>query len=257
MVGYVNKIIKSTFIDGPGSRLAIFFQGCNMRCLYCHNPETQKSCGQCVQCKMDCGNFSGDKISIMTVEEVFNIIKRYEDFIDGITVSGGECTLQHEFIYELFKKIKEETSLTTFIDTNGYMVPSIKNQKSQSVIEKLSQVTDGFMFDLKCFNEEKHKELTGLDNKVVMDNMKYASEKGLLYEVRTVVVEGYTDTEEEIRSIAEFIKSLNNYSFYKMIRFRPIGVKTNLKNKPTFDIDKFNKLCSAAASVLGDRVKRV
>lgn len=273
-MAYVNRIIKNTFIDGPGSRMAVFLQGCNLRCLYCHNPETWNlctSCGECIKicpsgalkmqdgtviynknicrgcdmCIKTCPNNSSPKYSQMSSSDVFKSVRENEDFLDGITLSGGECTLQHEFIYELFKMVKENTRLTTFIDTNGYM--------DFNVLIKLSEVTDGFMFDLKAFNRGKHIRLTGFDNEVILRNLEYISGKGLLYEVRTVVVEGFTDDEKEIEDISNYIKSLNNYTRFKLIPFRPNGVKGILSGMEPMDRDKYEKLFSAARNILGDR----
>lgn len=274
MKAYVNKIINSTFIDGPGSRMAIFLQGCNFKCLYCHNPETQNMCtlcGKCVKecpknalsikdgrivwdkdlcikcdhCLKVCDRFSSPKYTEMDVDSVYKKIKSVEDFLDGITVSGGECTFQSEFLYELFKKIKENTSLTTFADTNGSV--------DESNLKKLCTVTDGFMFDLKCFDEAKHLSLTGVSNKPVFRNMEKVSKEGSLYEVRTVLVEGFTDSEAEVRNISEYIKNLNDYTNLKLIHFRPIGVKTKLNMLKPFDNDRYDELYDIAFKILGKR----
>jgi pyruvate formate lyase activating enzyme len=274
MKAQVNKIIENTFIDGPGSRMAIFLQGCNMKCLYCHNPETQNlcnGCGICVEvcpkgalkkqgskilydksicrecdlCIKECPNFSFPKYYEMDVGELYNKIVDLEDFLDGITISGGECTLQYDFMYELFKRVKANTSLTTFIDTNGFM--------DVKVLQKLCTVTDGFMFDLKAFDRQKHIELTGVSNEIVLENIKYVSEKGLLYEVRTVVVEGFTNNDEEIIKISSFIKELNDYTRFKIIPFRPNGVKTFMADYAPFDYGEYERLYNIAVDILKER----
>lgn len=273
----VNKIIENTFIDGPGSRYAIFLQECNLRCLYCHNPETQNlcsSCGQCVKycpsgalkvdkksnsviwnkdictgcdtCIKICNKNASPKITYMSSNEIFDRIKKIEVFLDGITVSGGECTLQNDFMYDLFKKVKENTSLTNFVDTNGTL--------SGEPLEKLSTVSDGFMFDLKCFDEKKHIKLTGHTNKDIIKNMQYVSNLGLLYEVRTVIVEGFTDIEDEIENISRLIKDMNGYTRLKLIPFRPFGVKGILSSKQQFNGQRFNVLYRKAKETLKDRV---
>lgn len=271
----VNKIIPYSFIDGPGSRMVIFMQGCNMHCLYCHNPETQSLCNNCGACiascpqnalyfdsgevKYDrtlcigcdtciriCPNHASPKYTDMDMSEVYDMIFKNADFLDGITVSGGECTLQHEFIYSLFKKVKENTSLTTFVDTNGTM--------PFDVTQKLCTVTDGFLLDIKCFSDDKHIILTGLSNDIVLRNAKYISDRGLLFEVRTVLAEGFTDSTEEVESIAGFIKGLNDTTLYRLIPFSPLGVRGSMAvNKPLGE-EKYKRLQSAAASILGNRV---
>lgn len=278
MKAIVNRIIKHTFIDGPGCRLAVFLQGCNMRCLYCHNPETQRlccNCGKCAEicpsgaltyvegkviydlakcrecdlCVKECPYFSSPKCKEMSVDELYSEILQYSDFLDGVTVSGGECSLQHEFIYELFRKLKDNTELSCFADTNGYM--------DVSALDRLCKVTDGFMFDLKAFDGETHKRLTGLDNTTVMKNMEQVSAKGLLYEVRTVVVKGFTDNEAEIRGICEYIKGLNDYTVFKLIPFRPHGVRTVLADTGSVEPEKFEALFQLAKAILGDRARKI
>lgn len=271
----VNKIIDSTLIDGPGSRLAIFLQGCNLSCRYCHNPETQRLCDQCGRCvpacpagalsvcegrvvwdearciRCDtcltvCPHHSSPKTRLMTVAEVFGRIAAVQDFLDGITVSGGECTLQHDFLLALLRRIKAETALTTFVDTNGIIPPA--------VLADLCSVTDGFMFDLKAFDADLHRRLTGGDNPLVLRNLETVSARGTLYEVRTVVVPGFTDDEAEIRRIAELIGRLNDYTRYKLIPFRPQGVRGELASAPPLARERFEELVAEARRVLGGRV---
>lgn len=275
MKAKINKIIENTFIDGPGSRYAVFFQKCNMRCLYCHNPETQNLCSHCGLCVTACPaealkfkahrviwnkdlcqscdtcinvcpNHCSPKIIEVSTDDILGRLKKLGPFLDGITTSGGECTLNGEFIYELFHKIKHETSLSTFIDTNGTM--------DKNTLEKLCHATDGFMFDLKCFNSEKHKSLTGLDNKIIKENIEFVSHKKLLYEVRTVLVEGYTDTVDEVSKISGYIKNLNDYTYLKLIPFRPFGVKGEMSSMCQFNRDGYNYLFNTAKNILGERV---
>lgn len=275
-MAYINKIILNTFIDGPGSRMAVFMQGCNLRCLYCHNPETWNlciNCGECVKacrkgalsfkdgkvkynkdlcakcdaCIKVCPNNSTPKYTDMSAEDVYKTAYNNRDFLDGITLSGGECTLQYEFILELFKLIKENTKLTTFIDTNGYI--------EFDVLKKLIDVTDGFMFDLKALNRENHIKLTGYDNEKILKNLEYVSEKGLLYEVRTVLVEGFNDSEDEIEKISKYICNLNSYTKFKLIPFRPLGVKGELSDMKPFDKEKFERCYNISKKILKSRLK--
>lgn len=273
---FLNRVIYNTFIDGPGSRMAFFLQGCNIGCLYCHNPETQRlcdGCGACVpgcpagalrldggrvvydpslcvgcdRCLNICPNFSSPKYRKVTDGEVADLILSNADFLDGVTFSGGECTLQPDFLCDVFSAVKKKTGLTCFIDTNGFIDPA--------ALGRLMEVTDGFMFDLKAFDPKLHKKLTGADNGPVLENLRRVAVRGLLYEVRTVVVEGFTDSEEEIKNIASFVAELDGGALLKLIRFRPIGVKTSLSDLPPTDRGTMLRLCSAAQAVLGDRVR--
>lgn len=270
----VNKIIDSSLIDGPGSRMVIFLQGCNLRCAYCHNPETQSECnhcGACVAtcprgalslvdrrvtwdearcsgcdaCLKTCQHFSTPRTRVMTTDEVFARIAAVQDFLDGITVSGGECTQRHDFLLELFRRVKAETELTTFIDTNGVILPG--------PLDELCTVTDGFLFDLKAFTPTTHRRLTQGENTLVIRNLTAASAAGRLYEVRTVIVPGFTDDRGEIRSIANLVRSLNDYTRLRLIPFRPNGVRTELRELPMVNRDRFEDLLAVAQNVLGGR----
>lgn len=207
-----------------------------------YNKELCVNCGECISL---CPNMSSPKCYELNVEELLEYISKYAEFLDGITLSGGECTEQAEFLYHLFKNIKKETKLTTFIDTNGAL--------DLDAFKKLCTVTDGFMFDFKTWNKEKHMKLTGLNNENIIKNASYASKQGSLYEIRTVVVQKFTDSDEEIKSIADYIKNLNDYTLYKLIAFRPIGVKTHLSNYQPTDIKTMNRLIKVAREILGNR----
>lgn len=249
-----------------------------MRCLYCHNPETQKlcnHCGKCLEtcpskaislsnhhilytptlcqhcdrCLQTCPHFSSPKYQEMTIDELYHSIWAAAPFLDGITISGGECTLQHEFIYELFSRIKNSTTLTTFIDTNGYM--------DASIVKKLSLVTDGFIVDVKAWDMTKHFELTGMENTPILESIAYLSAEGLLYEIRTVIVNRFTASIEEITAIATFIKNLNHYTTLKLIPFRPFGVKTAMAHDPAFPGEEYEKLFKLIQTLLHERAIRV
>ncbi|MBF0362159.1 MAG: YjjW family glycine radical enzyme activase [Oligoflexia bacterium] len=289
----ISKIVESSFIDGPGHRMVVFFQGCNLKCIYCHNPETTGICKSCFKCisscpskaltltptltlttnnkqiiahnqqlclKCDlclkvCPNHSSPLCYKITIEQLINRIESEKNFIDGITLSGGEATLYSDFIFNLFSKIKARSTLnmnmnmnmnmnlSLFIDTNGY------NKKS--VFDKLSSVTDGFIFDLKAFDPKIHKKLTGKDNETILKNIKLISEKKLLYEIRTVFIEGINDSKEEISSIVNFIKRLNDYTIFKLTPFRPQGVVGDLKNHAPYPQQKLNILIEESCKILG------
>lgn len=272
----MNKILENTFIDGPGSRMAFFLQGCNMRCLYCHNPETQRlcnHCGECVrtcptgalsfdggavhydqarcvqcdQCLEVCPNFSSPKCTVLDDTSVVELVKKNQDFLDGITFSGGECSLQHRFVCAVFQALKRETKITCFLDTNGFM--------EHSALEALCEAADGFMFDLKAFDNRKHKRLTGLSNDLVFRNLAYVSAKGLLYEIRTVIVEGFTDDASEISQLAAYVRDLNAYTILRLIPFRPLGVKSWMQNLKPCGRETVVNLHRAASEIMGNRAR--
>lgn len=164
--GYINTIIKSSIVDGPGNRIAIFMQGCNFNCFYCHNKET----------------IPFDKnVIIHTPQSLYNEISKYFSFVDGITFSGGEALLQQEFVYQFFKLIKENTNLTCFIDTNG----------SVDIMPELIEITDYFMLDVKVVDNQEHLDKMEYDVTKTLENLDILNELDKLYEVRTVLYPGY------------------------------------------------------------------
>lgn len=248
--GIVNKIIPFSSVDGPGNRTAIFFQGCNFDCLYCHNPETIKRCVNCGTCLFSCNfdaismvgntvvwnedkckhcdecvrvckNSCGPKQKRMSVGEILKEIIKVKPFISGITVSGGECTLQAEFLVDLFDKVKK-LGLTVFVDTNG----STDFRKNKELTESMDKV----MLDIKSFDSEEHKMLTGKDNNIVLENAKYLASIDKLYEVRTVVVPNVLDNYNNVNEISKLIASLNPEIRYKLIKYRPLGVRLDKIN---------------------------
>lgn len=193
----INKIIRFSNVDGPGNRLAIFFQECNFNCLYCHNPETinicsncnlcidicptsslskgdikpiwnEKSCIDCDECIKICPHTSSPKYKNYSVNDIVNIITPVSPFISGITVSGGEATLNFEFITALFKEFKLKfPNLTCFIDTNGSL------DLSETKYKELVRYTDYFMLDIKMWDNNSHILLTSHKNNSVIKNLKY------------------------------------------------------------------------------------
>ncbi|WP_330602922.1 YjjW family glycine radical enzyme activase [Anaerosolibacter carboniphilus] len=248
--GYVHKIIPFSAVDGPGNRMVIFLQGCNFNCIYCHNPETihlcnhcgicstccpysaldwkdgkvdwnQDLCQHCDHCIKACPHTSSPKVREMNVEEVISQIQKVRPFISGITVSGGECTLQIDFVKELFKKAKD-MGLTTFLDTNGFV--------SMGHLKILGEDMDMAMVDLKAWDVEAHEMLTGQENTLVLQSIRYLAAQRKLYEVRTVIVPALLDNHETVQKTGQLLAMLDPDIRYKLIRFRPIGVRKEAAN---------------------------
>lgn len=249
----VNKIIPFSAVDGPGNRTAIFLQGCNFSCKYCHNPETMHvclNCGECIKycptgaislvdgkvvydykkccfcdsCFKHCPNNSSPRVRNMTVEEVMAEVKKNVPFIRGITVSGGECTRWPKFLHELMELAKNE-KLSVLLDSNG-TYDFIKDE------ENLLENCAGVMLDIKAFGLKDHQAVTGVDNGMVIQNLKYLAEIGQLEEVRTVIVPGLFNTKETVDNVSKIIAPyLNKRSIrYKIICYRPFGVQEEYKN---------------------------
>ena len=245
----VNRIIPFSNVDGPGNRMALFLQKCPLKCLYCHNPETINeciNCGICVEkcptealamvndkvtwdkekcvdcdsCIKVCPHLSSPKITWMSVNDVLDEIKGIKPLIRGITVSGGECMEHPEFLTELFTEVKK-LGLTCFIDSSGFY----DFKKYQ---ELLSQC-DGVMLDIKAYDNAFHQYLTSQNNETILENLNYLLQINKLYEVRTVLMNNRS--EENEKTVNEIAKIIKDKCRYKLIKYRPFGVRTEGLNE--------------------------
>ena len=270
MLAPVNKIIKSSVVDGPGNRCAIFFQACNFRCWYCHNPETMHmclNCGDCVKtcpaqalcltdgkvvwdkrkcvdcdtCIRTCKHHASPKITYMTPEEVMDEVRTCMPFITGITTSGGECTLNKDFLVELFRLATKE-GLTCLIDSNG------SQDFSAPEFKELIELSDGVMLDIKATDPEIHKEVCGMDNSVVLKNAEYLAGIGKLPEVRTVCAREHLHNEETVDTVSKMLAPYLDIRDirYRIIRFRPFGVREEYKYLGSPDDDSMEHLKTIA-----------
>lgn len=197
----VHEIIPFANVDGSGNRTAIFVQGCNLNCVYCHNPET---------IQMPCENTEHTDYSL---EELMDEIKKYAPYIRGITVSGGEATIYKNFLVELFKEVKK-LGLTCYIDTNGIFI--------KEKLADLIQVTDKFLFDIKGI--DKLASVTRKNLKFSFENLDYLLSLNKIEEVRTVCINDFSDTENTVRQVAERIKDREDI-LYKIIRVHTRGLE--------------------------------
>lgn len=165
-LGRVHSVESFGSADGPGVRYIVFLKGCNMRCKYCHNPDTWAKCGK------------NDGAKLMTPQEVLKTAMRYKAYwkqTGGITVSGGEALLQIDFVTELFKLAKEK-GVNTCLDTSGN--PFTVEEPFFGKFNELMKYTDLFMLDIKHIDDEEHKKLTGQTNKNILDMAQYLSKNG-------------------------------------------------------------------------------
>lgn len=225
------KIIKFSNVDGPGNRMSIFFQGCNFNCKYCHNPETIP-------------NMNSDA-KFQSIDEIMEILDKIVPFLEGVTVSGGEATLNYGFITLLFKVIKKKyPNLTCYVDTNGSL------DLSEPKFKEFMDIVDKFMLDVKIWDENKHQELTGVSNKVVVKNLDYLASLDKLYEVRIVVLGNeFKNYNETVKNVSEKIKNSNTK--LKLINYRAHGVREEyrkiLKTPNLNDLEKLKE----SAKVIG------
>lgn len=208
MTGYIHSKESFGTVDGPGIRYVLFMQGCPMRCLYCHNPDTWRI---------------GEGTPV-TVDEVINEFIKNRSFYSkgGITVTGGEPLLQIDFLTELFKKAKEE-NIHTCIDTSGVTFNK-EDTEYLSKLDELLKYTDLIMLDIKHINSENHKALTGWNNENILSFAKYIDSKNIDIWIRHVVVTGYTDSRDDLFNLGEFIGSLRNLKALDVLPYHTMGV---------------------------------
>lgn len=195
-------------VDGPGIRYVLFMQGCPMRCLYCHNPDTWDMHG-------------GSEIE---AEEVIDEICKNAAFYKkgGLTVTGGEPLVQIDFVTELFAMASAH-GIDTCLDTSGILYDQ-SNAESVARFDELMKHTDLVMLDIKHIDSDMHKRLTGMGNSNVLAFAEYLDEKHIPVWIRHVVVEGYTDNKEHLFKLGEFIGSLSNVKALDVLPYHNMGV---------------------------------
>lgn len=206
MNGRIHSIETFGAVDGPGVRFVVFFQGCPMRCAYCHNPDTWDKGGG----------------SEMSVEELWEKYDRNKEFYKkgGVTATGGEPTFQMDFLTEMFAEFHDK-GVHTCLDTSGIMF----DRKEVDKWDSLMTVTDLVMLDIKRIDREGHKELTGRYNDNILDFARYLSDIGKPMWVRFVCVPNVTDDEKELKEYGRFLGSLSNVEALDVLPYHLLGVK--------------------------------
>lgn len=212
MDGKIHSIETFGLVDGPGVRYVLFLQGCNMRCKYCHNPETW--------------SFDDAKFTV-SAKDAFSKAYKYKNYWrkngkpnGGITVSGGEPLLQIDFVTEFFKLAKEKGVHTT-LDSSGSAFT--REEPFFSKFNELIKYTDLVMLDIKHIDDEEHKKLTGHTNKNILDCARYLSEQGIPMWIRHVLVPGITDKDEYLKKTREFIDTLDTVKKVEVLPYHTLG----------------------------------
>ena len=252
MKATIFEIKRFAVHDGDGIRTTVFFKGCPLRCVWCHNPEGLSfepqeafyahKCIGCGECKNDGfthENCLGEARVLygkeITVDELLPMLLEdkpfYENSGGGITLSGGECLCQADFCAELLQKCKAE-SLHTAVDTCGF-VP-------RAAFDKVIPYTDVFLYDLKAFDENVHIRCTGQSNKQILENLRYLDGQGCKIEIRIPYVPHYND--DQMEKISAFLKALHNvvrvrilpYHNYAGSKYEALGMENTLPTtRPT------------------------
>lgn len=238
----ISDIQRFCMHDGPGVRTTVFFKGCPLSCEWCHNPETQsrqkelllykqkcigcgickacdkEACTVCGECARNCPTGAREVAGCeYTVQEVYNQIQKDVAFYGekgGVTFSGGECMLQIEPLAEVLKMCKEN-GIHTAVDTAGY-VP-FEN------FEKVRPYTDLFLYDIKLFNSEKHKKYIGVDNKLILENLKRLFSVGTKIWIRIPIVPSVNDSIEEMKRIKNFLDECGTPEKIELLPYHPMG----------------------------------
>jgi len=208
MKGRIHSTESFGTVDGPGIRYVVFLQGCPMRCLYCHNPDTWR---------MD-GGYE------LEASQIIADYAKNSSFYQkgGLTVTGGEPLLQIDFLLELFALAKER-QIHTCIDTSGITYHPDNTEYLQK-LDRLMDLTDLVMLDIKQADPEKHLALTGHGNQRILEFARYLESKKIPLWVRHVVVKGYTDSPEDLKQLGHLIGQLSNLHALDVLPYHTMGV---------------------------------
>ena len=227
-LGRIHSFQSMGTLDGPGVRFVVFFQGCNLRCGCCHNPDTW--------------DFS--KGNAYTVDEIINKVIRYKEYFGdegGITVSGGEPLLQAGFVYELFNAC-HAYGINTCLDTSGCIL--------NGEIEKLLDVTDRVLLDIKYTTEEYYTKYVGCEYGNILSFLSLLERKSVPTTIRQVIIPTLTDTRENILALNEIVKSHKNVDKIELLPFKKIcqtkydsmNIDFPFKNIPTPSVSHMKEL---------------
>lgn len=208
MIGHIHSIETCGTVDGPGMRFVVFFKGCPMRCLYCHNPDTWEPAG-------------GEDHTADDLLERYDALKEFYRN-GGITATGGEPLMQIDFLLEFFEKAKQK-GIHTCLDTSGIFF-NPDNPELMKKYEKLTKVTDLVMLDIKHIDPVEHKKLTSQENKNILAFAKYLSDHNVDIWIRHVIVPGITFIPEYLDRLGYFLGDLKNLKGLEILPYHTMGV---------------------------------
>ncbi len=256
--GTIFDIKRFAVHDGPGIRTTVFFKGCPLRCLWCHNPESMKIerqivffedkcigcgecfkrcpngavvatpqgreyykdkctlCGTCVEyCYAEATVMEGREVSVREViEEVKKDMPFYENSGGGVTLSGGEPTMQSEFCIAVLRESKK-AGMHTALDTSGYV--------KWEIFSRILEYVDLVLYDIKHIDPVKHKEYTGLSNELILSNLRKIDELGITTEIRMPIIPGLNDSEDNLSAVSRFLGEMRNIQRIKLLPYHRLG----------------------------------
>ncbi len=226
MTGRIHSTDSFGTVDGPGVRFVVFFQGCPLRCQYCHNPDTW--------------DFDGGRE--VTAEELMREYDSYKEFLTsgGITATGGEPLAQPEFLAELFRLAKSK-GVHTCLDTSA----GVWSPESSAKIDEVLRFTDLVMLDIKHIDNEQHKALTGIGNTNILRFAEHLRDLDIPVWIRHVVVPGITDSHDELFRLGEFLSTLKNLKALDVLpyhdmakpKYERLGIAYPLPDTPPLSKD--------------------
>ena len=253
MTGIITGIKRMEIHDGDGIRTTVFFKGCPLKCIWCHNPESISFAPQvalfqekCVHCNLCRGILSAEHAKACPVGAMVAYGKEYEaealaDILaqdrlfftnsgGGVTLSGGECLAQPEFVLAVAKVLKER-GISVYVDTCGFV--------RREVLVSILPYTDKFLYDIKAIDPVLHQTLTGQSNQIILENLRFLSEQNSRIEIRYPLVKGYNDGECD--AIGRFLAGIKGIEKIKVLkyhafagsRYAALGMKNTLPNTTT------------------------
>ncbi|GAJ26164.1 pyruvate formate-lyase activating enzyme [Liquorilactobacillus sucicola DSM 21376 = JCM 15457] len=208
VLGFVHSTESFGAVDGPGIRFVAFMQGCNMRCQFCHNPDTWKK------------NVGTEMTSSELLEKALPF-RQFWGEKGGVTLSGGEILLQIEFAIEFFTKCKK-LGINTCLDTCGQ--PFTRRQPWFDKFQRLMDVTDILLVDIKHINSDEHRKLTGYRNENILDLCQYLSDIDKPVWIRHVLIPERTDFDNYLTELGAYIKTLKNVKKVEVLPYHTMGV---------------------------------
>ncbi len=224
MKGFVHSVESFGSVDGPGIRYLIFLQGCPMRCQFCHNPDSWTM-------------HTGQE---MTADELLDKAERFRTYWGdkgGITVSGGEALMQMDFLLELFEKARQR-GINTCLDTSAQ--PFTRTGSFFEKFERLMQVTDTVLLDIKHIDDAEHRKLTRWSNQNILDCARYLSEIQKPVWIRHVLIPTITDKDEYLYQLRDFISTLQNVARIDVLPYHTLGVFKYQKLGITYPLEGIN-----------------
>jgi pyruvate formate lyase activating enzyme len=250
MSGILFDIKRFAVHDGPGIRTTVFFKGCPLSCLWCHNPEGLSPDIVCISKSTHFGDKTFTEVQpvgrLYTKDEVLKELLKEKIFMEesggGVTFSGGEPTLQSDFLLDLLKSCRSE-GIHTAVDTTGFV--------SWEILERISLYTDLFLFDIKLIENELHEKCTGVSNKLIHENLHKLLENRNQVRIRIPLIPEITFTEKNINETLHFLSGLkhaiagvdllpyHNTATHKYVKF---GLKNNFKGVKSLNMSDLNEV---------------